>query len=166
MGLWQVPLMEESAKLTTFIMPFGRYHFNRLPFGIASAPHHDAHLHAVLTKVEKAGITLNMEKCELSRREVKFLGHIISEAGIRSDPAKTAAVREMPVPTNTSELRSFLGMVNQLGKFIPQLAEKDKGGHSGLLWVMWRVMLPPVAGNKDTFPEIHGIVISHKPDKI
>lgn len=40
MGFWQIPLAEQSAKLTTFITPFGRYYFNRLPFGIASAPEH------------------------------------------------------------------------------------------------------------------------------
>lgn len=65
-----------------------------------SQEEHDSRLHAVLTKAESSGITLNMEKCELSRREVKFLGHIISETGIKSDPVKTAAVREMAEPTN------------------------------------------------------------------
>ncbi len=40
MGFWQVPLTKESAKYTTFITPFGHYYFNRLPFGIASAPEH------------------------------------------------------------------------------------------------------------------------------
>ncbi|XP_049275480.1 uncharacterized protein K02A2.6-like [Rhipicephalus sanguineus] len=39
-GFWQIPLCEESRKLTTFISPFGRFYFNRLPFGIASAPEH------------------------------------------------------------------------------------------------------------------------------
>ena len=37
-GFWQIPLDEESKLLTTFITPFGRYAFNRLPFGISSAP--------------------------------------------------------------------------------------------------------------------------------
>ena len=37
-GFWQIPLAEETAKLTTFITPFGRYYFRRLPFGITSAP--------------------------------------------------------------------------------------------------------------------------------
>ncbi|KAL1268845.1 hypothetical protein QQF64_034208 [Cirrhinus molitorella] len=49
-----------------------------------------------------------------------------SDSGVQPDPAKTAAVQEMPESSNISELRSFLGMVNQLGKFIPHLAEKDK----------------------------------------
>lgn len=39
-GFWQIPLTEESKLLTTFITPFGRYAFNRLPFGISSAPEH------------------------------------------------------------------------------------------------------------------------------
>ncbi|KAL0148076.1 hypothetical protein M9458_056616 [Cirrhinus mrigala] len=39
-GFWQIPLSQESKLLTTFITPFGRYAFNRLPFGISSAPEH------------------------------------------------------------------------------------------------------------------------------
>ena len=39
-GFWQVPLGKNSCHLTTFITPFGRYQFNRLPFGISSAPEH------------------------------------------------------------------------------------------------------------------------------
>ncbi|XP_025755625.1 uncharacterized protein LOC112842686 [Oreochromis niloticus] len=158
MGFWQIPLSDESAKLTTFITPFGRFHFNRLPFGINSAPEHlqrmmvevieglegvvchiddvlvwgcnhqehDSHLHATLQRLEKAGITLNVEKCELSQSKVAFLGHIIADTGISPDPKKMEAITEMTEPTNVSELRSFLGMVNQVGKFIPHLAEKNK----------------------------------------
>ena len=39
-GYWQIELDPKSAKLTTFITPFGRFCFNRLPFGITSAPEH------------------------------------------------------------------------------------------------------------------------------
>lgn len=80
----------------------------------------------MLTRIEKAGITLNLEKCELGRREVKFLGHIVSESGVRPDLDKTRAVLEMKEPSNISEAHSFLGMLNQLGKFIPCLAEKER----------------------------------------
>lgn len=76
----------------------------------------------VLQKIQNAGITLNVNKCDLSKSEIHFLGHIISADVIRPDPAK----RVMQPPSNVSEVRSFLGMVNQLGKFIPQLAEKDR----------------------------------------
>ncbi len=91
-----------------------------------SQEEHDTRLLAVLQKMENAGVTLNLDKCALSQREVKFLGHIISDSGVQPDPAKTIAVQKMPEPSNISVLRSFLGMVNQLGKCIPHLAEKDK----------------------------------------
>uniref|UniRef100_A0A3B1IFN4 Gypsy retrotransposon integrase-like protein 1 n=1 Tax=Astyanax mexicanus TaxID=7994 RepID=A0A3B1IFN4_ASTMX len=87
---------------------------------------HDARVHAVLQRAQEAGITLNTAKCEFSKTTVKFLGYIISPEGVTPDPEKTRAVREMDPPQNISELRSFLGMVNQLGKFVPNLAEKDK----------------------------------------
>ena len=157
-GFWQIPLSKESALLTTFITPFGRYHFNRLPFGITSAPEHfqrrmstllrdlegvvcliddvliygrsqeqhDERLLAVLNRLEEAGLTLNRDKCEFSKTEVKFLGHILSQDGVRSDPDKVAAIVNMEEPTTVKELRRFLGMVNQLSKFMPHLAEMTK----------------------------------------
>lgn len=68
---------------------------------------HDARVHAVLERAEKAGVTLNMSKCEFAKREVKFLGYIISADGMRPDPDKTRVVQNMKEPTNVSELRSF-----------------------------------------------------------
>lgn len=104
---WQIPLDEESAKYTTFITPYGRFHFKRLPFGINSVPEHfqrvmadviegldgvichiddllvwgkdqeqhDTRLHALLEKLLRARVTLNKEKCELSKSEVARTCH-------------------------------------------------------------------------------------------
>ena len=150
-GFWQIPLSPPSRLVTTFITPFGRYCFNKLPFGISSAPEHfqkcmseiltglngvvcqmddvlvfgsdraehDARLLAVLQRVESAGVTLNAQKCEFGNTSVKFLGHVIDQSGIQADPDKTSAIREMKQPTTVPELRRFVGMVNQLGKFTP-----------------------------------------------
>ena len=154
-GFWQIPLAEESRLLTTFITPFGRYCFNKLPFGIASAPEHfqkrmsrilegldgvvcqvddvlihggseeehDTWLEAALERVEKAGVTLNREKCVFKTKRVKFLGHVIDESGVSADPEKISAIKEMEAPTCVSDLRRFLGVVNQMGKFTSKLAE-------------------------------------------
>ena len=51
------------------------------------------------------------------------MGHIISSEGIKSDPSKTEAITKMPLPRSVNELQRFLGMVNSLGKFIPNLSE-------------------------------------------
>ena len=156
-GFWQIPLAQESREITTIITPFGRYCFNKLPFGISSAPEHfqkrlstileglavagvlclmddilifgkdqnehDTRLTAALERIQAAGVTLNKEKCEFNKTSLTFLGHSIDDKGISPDPHKTAA---MASPKSTTELRRFMGMVNQLGKFSPRLAELSK----------------------------------------
>ena len=93
-----------------------------LVYGKTTAEH-DKRLLAVMEKISAAGVTLNPKKCEFSQRQLKFLGHIVNEQGIQADPDKTAAISDMPAPTNISELRHFMGMVNQLGKFSMNLAD-------------------------------------------
>ena len=153
-GFWQVPLSPDSAHLTTFITPFGRFQFNRLPFGITSAPEifqqrlnaildhipnvviymddilvfgktqqeHDTALAAVKSTLAAAGVQLNDAKSHINQRTVKFLGHMVSPAGVRPDPAKIAAIKTMPAPTNVTELRRALGMFTFLSKFVPDMA--------------------------------------------
>ena len=84
---------------------------------------HDQQLKETLQRLEKAGITLNREKCEFSRNTVKFLGHIIDANGLHPDPDKVKAVTSMSEPTNITEVRRFLGIANQLSKFSPKLAD-------------------------------------------
>ena len=80
-------------------------------------------LHAVLSRIEA---TLNTRKCEFSKTSLKFLGHIIDQEGIRADPDKTVTVHEMKPPTSVPEVRRFMGVVNKLGKFTPNLAQLTK----------------------------------------
>lgn len=153
-GFWQIPLHPESSKLTTFITPFGRYAFKRLPFGITSAPEifqrkmaetfrdldgvavfmddvlvygqtpeqHDQRLNKVLERIESVGLKLNKEKCKFRQNTLHFLGQVIDESGVRPDPDKVKAIRELPAPNDIQELRRVLGMFNYLGKFIPNLS--------------------------------------------
>ena len=87
---------------------------------------HDERLQAVLKRLADSNITLNLEKCEFNKSEVRVLGNIISENGISPDPSKIAAIVNLPSPKNIKEVRSFLGMVNQLSKFTNHLADKTK----------------------------------------
>ena len=54
--------------------------------------------------------------------ELKFLGHVVSERGVSVDPDKTPAIQKMKTPTNVSEMRRFLGMVNLPGRSLPSIA--------------------------------------------
>jgi hypothetical protein len=83
---------------------------------------HDDKLHKCLQRAMEAHITLN-EKCEFSKTEIKLAGHVISSAVIKPDPNKVSAIIKMATPINVSELRCFLGMVNQMFKFCNDLAQ-------------------------------------------
>ena len=76
-----------------------------------------------MKRLEAAKVTLNASKCEFSKPSVKFLGHIVDSERIRADPEKTEAICQMEAPQSISDLRRFLGMVNQLGKFSPNIAD-------------------------------------------
>ena len=83
---------------------------------------HDQHLEAVLLRIKELDLTLNKDKCVFSKSQVKFLSQVLSASGISPDPDKVSAVEQMRPPTSVGEVRRFLGMVNQLGKFVPNLA--------------------------------------------
>ncbi|KAL5460200.1 hypothetical protein EMCRGX_G033628 [Ephydatia muelleri] len=154
-GFWQIPLAKESHLLPTFITPFGRYCFTKLPFGISSAPElfqrrmdgilsgldgilchmdnvlifgssqgaHDCRLQAALQRIGTSGVTLNPNKCIFSKHKMTFLGHIVSQQGICADPEKSRAILNMPNPKDISELRRFLGIINQ---FSPNLSDLSR----------------------------------------
>lgn len=79
-------------------------------------------LEALLCRLESAGMKVKLEKCSFLAKEVKYLGYIVDKNGIRPDPEKLRAIKDMPSPTEISELRSFLGMVNFYAKFVPKLS--------------------------------------------
>lgn len=83
---------------------------------------HDARLRKVLDRVREFNITLNKAKCKFGVTEIEFYGHILSAKGIKPKHDKLKAVKEFRAPTNAEEVRSFLGLVNYVGKFIPNLA--------------------------------------------
>ena len=84
---------------------------------------HDSHLQTVLNKLEAVGVTLNKEKCIFCCTKIVFLGHVIDVSGISPDPAKTEAIKQMRPPTNITELGRLMGIINQLNKFSPHVAQ-------------------------------------------
>ena len=81
------------------------------------------HTRLVLISIRKHDLKLNLSKCQFEKTEVTFLGHFISDRGVEADPIKIRAIDEMPLPTNKKELQRFLGIVNYLAKFIPNLSD-------------------------------------------
>ena len=157
-GYWGIMLDDESATLTTFTTPFGRYRFLRMPFGLnvsqdyfqeqmdrilegcdgaigiadditvfgKDQAEHDRHLYQFMDRAKAHGLVLNLKKCQISQKSVKFFGNIYDKDGVHPDPDKVKALRDMPSPENPEDLRTFLGMVTHLGEFIPLLSDKTE----------------------------------------
>ena len=67
-------------------------------------------LQEVFDRMKTAGLKLNPSKCKLFQKSVEYLGHIVSEEGVSTDPAKVEAVQQWPTPRSVKDIRSFLGL--------------------------------------------------------
>ncbi|GBN30436.1 Retrovirus-related Pol polyprotein from transposon 297 [Araneus ventricosus] len=74
---------------------------------------HLNNLRKVFQRLQKANLKLNPKKCRFYQKEVAYLGHVISEEGVKTDPEKIKAVVDRPRPDKIHELRSFLGLLKQ-----------------------------------------------------
>ena len=79
----------------------------------------------VLERLREAGLKLKPEKCNLFKTETKFLGHVISEKGITTDPEKIDAVKHWPTLTCAKDIHSFLGS-SYYRRFIKSFAQIAK----------------------------------------
>ena len=84
---------------------------------------HLKHMRKVFEKCRKFGLSLNPKKTIFGLQEGKLLGHIISEKGINIDPQRVEGILQITHPRNSKELQSFIGKINFLRRFIPNLAE-------------------------------------------
>ena len=105
-------------------------HDDMVIFGVDQQDH-DANLINLLNICQKEGLVLNSKKLELQRERVTFFGAQYSTQGMHPDPKKVQGITEMTVPKDKQQLQSFLGMVNYMGTFIPNLSH-----HTELLRAM------------------------------
>ena len=162
-------LTADSQHYLTVNTRKGWYAYQRLTYGIASAPaiyqstmdqilqgmdkvrcciddilirtephEHLQVLDEVLTRLEKHGILAKRSKCEFMVPSVEFLGYCIDGEGRHPTDKKIAAIKGALSPKNVAELRSYLGLLNYYGNFIPSLSTLLQPLHE-LLWkgVKW-----------------------------
>ena len=83
---------------------------------------HLERLEAVFSRLQLHNLKLKASKCDFLRSRVAYLGHIVSEEGIQTDPEKTAAIENWPVPKSIKDVRSFLGFTGYYRRFIKDYA--------------------------------------------
>lgn len=150
----QMLVDEDCKKFLTINTHKGLYRYNRLPYGVSSAPgifqrmmegllqgiphvgvlldnvlvtgstneEHLANLGKVLERLSEAGLRLKVKKCQFLKPSLECLGHRVDKEGFHPVEAKVEAIKNVPAPTNVTELKSFLGMINFYGKFLPNLS--------------------------------------------
>ena len=96
-------------------------HDDMVIFGVDQEDH-DANLIKPLNVCQKGGLVLNSKKLELRRERVTFFGAEYSTQGMHLDPKKVQGITEMTAPMDKQQFQSFLGMVNYMGAFIPNLS--------------------------------------------
>lgn len=90
----------------------------------ATSDEHDKNLSNVLKVLEENNVLLNSSKCIFKVNEIVFLGHSLSANGVKPSDDKITALRNFRAPETFDELKSFLGLVTYVGRFIPDLGTK------------------------------------------
>ncbi|GBG62581.1 hypothetical protein CBR_g31217 [Chara braunii] len=101
-----------------------------------SLEEHVEHLRTVLERLRQAKYKANRDKCEFTRQELEYLGHYVTPQSIRPLADKIEALRVWPEPTNTTDVRSFMGLAGYYQRFIT--------GYSRIAAPMTRLQSPKV----------------------
>lgn len=83
---------------------------------------HDRRLRSVLDKLRLENVKLNVNKCKVGLSELYYIGHKINEFGVSIDDNKVKAIVHMPPPSDRKALERFLGLVNYVSKFVPNVS--------------------------------------------
>lgn len=79
-------------------------------------------LKEIFTRLRKAGFTINIDKCQFCRPSLKYLGFVVDQNGLRTDPDKVSAISQFPLPSTVTEIKRFLGMCSWYRRFVPGFA--------------------------------------------
>ncbi|KAL1129493.1 hypothetical protein AAG570_012438 [Ranatra chinensis] len=95
-----------------------------------SEQEHGRHLGQLLQRLKEFGLKASCEKSSFFNESVKFMGHVLSREGIRPDPGKVEAIRELQEPVDVKGVRSIMGLVGYYRRFLPSLADRMEGWNS------------------------------------
>ena len=86
---------------------------------------HDTNLLQLMKTASKNGLVFNSHKYSIRQLQITFYGAIFTSKGMKADPTKIQALQDLPTPDNHKQLQLFLGLINYLQPFLPNLAIQD-----------------------------------------
>jgi transposase InsO family protein len=95
----------------------------------ATLQEHNERLIEIFDRLRVYSLRLQPDKCEFLRKEVCYLGHKITPEGVKPDEGKVIAVKNFPVPSNTKQLKAFLGLAGYYRRFVPNFSKIAKPLH-------------------------------------
>ena len=110
-------------------LPFVQLYLDDIIIFSGTFTEHLERLEKTLQRLRDSGLKLKPSKCHLFRKKVKYLGHVISEDGIETDPEKIAAVQMYPEPTTVQELRRALGFFGYYRRYVQGYSKVAKPLH-------------------------------------
>lgn len=124
-GLCNAP--QRLCRLMDKVVPH-QYHdrvFVYLDDLLIVSPDFESHLkllEVVAYRLTQAGLTINMSKSKFVMKEIRYLGYIIGNGCLKTDPDKVSAISNFPIPATVRQVRRFLGMTGWYRRFIPNYA--------------------------------------------
>ncbi|GBG92879.1 hypothetical protein CBR_g57606 [Chara braunii] len=138
-GLMNAPATFQAAMTTEFRHMLDRFvliYLDDILVYSRSLDEHVDHLLTVLERLRQAKYKVNRDKCKFARQELEYLGHYVTPQGIRPLADKIKAIYVWPEPTNTTDVRSFMGLAGYYQRFIT--------GYSRIAAPMTRFQSPKV----------------------
>ena len=122
-GLAQAPAyFQELMNRVLSGIPFAFAYLDDILVFSRTPEEHLRHLRKIFERLRKADLRLKMAKCDFFKKELQYLGHIVTKDGVSPMPDKLQAIQDLKRPTTPTEARSLLGLTNYYRRFIPHYA--------------------------------------------
>lgn len=92
----------------------------------SSLEHHLDNIKKVFDRIKESNLKIQLDKSEFLRKEVEYLGHLVTTDGVKPNPAKIEAIKSYPIPKTTKQIKGFLGLLGYYRKFIKDFAKITK----------------------------------------
>lgn len=91
-----------------------------------SLQEHEQHIRQVFDRLRLFNLKIQLDKCEFLRKEVEYLGHLVTTDGVKPNPKKIHAIRNFPIPDTVTKIKGFLGLIGYYRRFIENFATLTK----------------------------------------